>query len=59
MLVFPGLVAVREALARFPTLAEQRFLVAVVAHAATATATAEERAAGWVGGRSLSEQPAT
>jgi Kef-type K+ transport system membrane component KefB len=55
VLVLPGFFAARDALSRFPTLSDARFLVAV----APRPATAEERAPRWVAGRSLSEQPAT
>jgi hypothetical protein len=59
VLVLPGLQAVRDALARFPTLADARFLVAIASQAATAAAQEEEKVPRWVAGRSLSEQPAT
>jgi hypothetical protein len=55
LLIIPGLQSVRDALARFVTLADGRFLVTIAPHAAAAK---EEAAAGLVVGRSLSEQPA-
>ena len=53
LVVFPGVDAAEEALEHMPQMADRKFLVAVAAHPAAATAAPEVRSSGLVAGRTL------
>jgi hypothetical protein len=55
VMVFSGLDAARDGLARIPGLADKRFMVAIATHGAPYQGTAVERGTGLVVGRSMTQ----